>query len=175
MTTTEFAIRPAILEDLPAILTIFNDAILHSTAVYSYSPYTPKMMKEWFKEKESQNLPVFVATQKNSVTGFVTYGKFRARPAYKYTMEHSIYVHPDYRRQGIAKTLMEHIILVATKNNVHALIGGIDAENTVSIEFHKKFGFKQAGILKEVGFKFDRWLDLIFMQKILSTPQNASS
>lgn len=165
-------IRPATQADLPAILEIFNHAILHSTAVYSYEPYTPIQLEAWFEEKQVNNFPVLVSTLQNEVTGFVTYGTFRLRPAYKYSMEHSIYVHPNYRQQGIAKLLMKQIIEVAIQANLHTLIGGIDAENVVSIHFHKEFGFKEVGNLKQVGYKFGKWLDLVFMQLILPTPQN---
>ena len=135
-------IRRATEQDLGVILEIFNHAIRHTTAVYSYDPYSPKMMMDWFLEKQQNNFPVFVSTdKKKTVTGFVTYGTFRTRPAYKYTVEH-----------------------------LHSLIGGIDAENTLSIDFHEKFGFIAVGNLKEVGYKFGKWLDLVFMQLILETP-----
>jgi len=163
-------IRPATPTDLGVILEIFNHAIKHTTAVYSYDPYTPEMMLDWYNEKLKLNFPVFVSTENEIVTGFVTYGTFRTRPAYKYTVEHSIYVHPNHRQKGIAKSLMVHIITVAKKANFHSLIGGIDAENAVSIDFHEKFGFKEVGNLKEVGYKFGKWLDLVFMQLILETP-----
>lgn len=168
--TTE--IRPATKHDLPSILEIFNHAILHSTAVYSYEPYTPDQMEAWFDEKQAHHFPVFVSTLENQVTGFVTYGTFRLRPAYKYSMEHSIYVHPNYRQQGIAKMLMKQIIETAIEADLHTLIGGIDAENTISIHFHNDFGFKEVGNLKQVGYKFGKWLDLVFMQLILPTPQS---
>ncbi len=168
----QHAIRPATTEDLGVILEIFNHAIQYTTAVYSYDPYTPKMMLDWYNEKVKFNFPVFVSTDNGLVTGFVTYGTFRTRPAYKYTVEHSIYVHPDHRERGIAKALILFIIDVAKKADVHALIGGIDAENEISIGFHEKFGFKKVGHLSEVGYKFGKWLDLVFMQLVLETPKD---
>lgn len=166
----QITIRPATLHDVPTILEIYNHAIKHTTAVYCYEPYTLSEMENWYKEKQTHHFPVFVATRNTNVTGFVTFGKFRMRPAYKYTMEHSIYVHPDYRQQGIANQLMKTIIDAAKKADVHTLIGGIDAENQLSIHFHEKFGFKKVAHIKEAGFKFNRWLDLVFMQLILDTP-----
>ncbi|MFT5818907.1 MAG: L-amino acid N-acyltransferase YncA [Crocinitomix sp.] len=160
-------IRPATLADLNTILVIFNHAIDHTTAVYSYDPYTPAMMVEWFEEKKENNLPVYVSTAGDEITGFVTYGKFRMRPAYQYTVEHSIYVHHNHRRKGIAKALMPFIIEIAKQNKIHTLIGGIDAENEGSILFHEQFGFNKVAHIKEAGYKFDRWLDLVFMQLIL--------
>lgn len=163
----EIEIRLATIKDLDIILDIYNHAIKHTTAVYSYDPYTPEMMQDWFEDKKANNFPVYVSTENNEVTGFVTYGKFRMRPAYQHTAEHSIYVHHKHRRKGIAKALMPFIIEVARQNNVHTLIGGIDAENEVSILFHEQFGFNKVAHIKEAGFKFDRWLDLVFMQLIL--------
>lgn len=164
-------IRKATEQDLGVILEIFNHAIKHTTAVYSYDPYSPQMMLDWFQKKQQNNFPVFVSTDEyKTVTGFVTYGTFRTRPAYKYTVEHSIYVHPNHRQKGIANQLMNYIIQVAEEAQLHSLIGGIDAENTLSIDFHEKFGFTAVGNLKEVGYKFGKWLDLVFMQLILKTP-----
>ncbi len=168
----ETTIRQATKNDLPIILEIFNHAIKYTTAVYSYEPYTPIMMDEWFEEKRQNNYPVFVSVNGDQVTGFVTYGSFRMRPAYKYAVEHSIYVHPTNRRQGIAKILMKHIIKVAIQDQKHTLIGGIDAENEISIQFHKEFGFEEVAFLKQVGYKFNKWLDLKFLQLILETPNN---
>ena len=125
------------------------------------------MMPEWYNEKLENNFPVFVSTEGDVVTGFVTYGKFRMRPAYQFSMEHSIYVHHEHRQKGIAKVLMPFIIDEARKANIHTLIGGIDAENEVSIFFHEKFGFEKVAHIKEAGYKFERWLDLVFMQLIL--------
>ncbi len=167
-------IRPATKEDLPSILEILNHAIVNTTAVYNYHPYTVEMIEEWYAEKIANNAPVFVSTHQHIVTGYVTYGPYRTRPAYKYTKEHSIYVHPNYRRQGIAKQLMHTIIQAAKQADIHSLIGGIDEENQISIAFHKEFGFVEVGNLKQVGFKFGRWLNLVFVQLILETPLHPS-
>lgn len=166
------AIRPAEEKDIPEILEIYNYAILHTTSVYSYAPHTPEMRKKWFAEKKASNHPVFVAEKNNKVTGFISYGPFRAWPAYKYTMEHSVHVHKDYRRQGIASQLLQKIIEVARQNGIHTLIGVIDSSNTASIKLHEQFHFKEAGHFKEVGYKFNKWLDLKFLQLVLETPAN---
>jgi phosphinothricin acetyltransferase len=160
-------IRQATTADLSAILSIYNHAIKHTTAVYSYDPLTPELIQTWYAEKMAHNFPVYVSTEGETITGFVTYGKFRMRPAYQFTMEHSIYVQHNHRRKGIAKALMPCIIDLARKAGVHTLIGGIDAENEVSINFHKQFGFEKVAHIKEAGYKFDRWLDLVFMQLLL--------
>jgi phosphinothricin acetyltransferase len=168
----KISLRKASKTDLPTIMEILNHAILNTTAVYSYELYTAEQMEAWFDEKINHNFPIIVSTKGNQVTGFVTYGKFRMRPAYKYTVEHSIYVHHDFRQQGVANNLMKRIIEEAIAADVHTLLGGIDAENEISIQFHEKFGFKKVAHIKEAGFKFNRWLDLVFMQLILETPNN---
>lgn len=173
--STKIELRLATNGDLEAIREIYNHAILHTTAVYSYEPYTHEEIIAWYNSKQEGNFPVIVATQNDKVTGFVTFGPFRVRPAYKYTVEHSIYVHPDYRRQGIARQLMTRIIDEAIKADKHVLIGGIDAENETSVRFHREFGFEDAGTIKEAGYKFNRWLDLKFMQLTLKTPKHPTS
>jgi phosphinothricin acetyltransferase len=104
--------------------------------------------------------------------GFATYGVFRVRPAYKYTVEHSVYVRPDKRGMGIGKVLLREIIKKAEKQNYHVMIGVIDASNTVSLKLHENEGFELTGIMKEVGYKFGKWLDAAFYQLILKTPEN---
>ena len=163
----ETIIRAATEKDLSAILEIYNDAIINTTAVYDYKPHTPEMRKKWFDDKVKSGIPVLVAEQANAVAGFASYGPFRAWAAYKYSAEHSVYVHPDFRRQGIAKTLLIALIEKAKQKNVHTLIAGIDADNEISIRLHESLGFSEAGRLNEVGYKFGRWLNLVFMQMIL--------
>jgi phosphinothricin acetyltransferase len=162
-------LRPARPADIPGVLAIYNDAVLHTTAVYTYDPLTLEMMQQWYKDKMDKDLPVFIAEVDGSVAGFASYGPFRPWPAYKYTVEHSIYVSKDFRRRGIAKKLLQSLIDTAKKRNVHTIVAGIDSQNEVSISLHKTFGFNEAGQLSEVGYKFDRWLDLKFMQLILSS------
>ncbi len=164
------AIRLSEEKDIPEILEIYNYAIIHTTSVYSYLPHTLEMRKKWFKERKAAKQPVFVAETNNMIAGFISYGPFRAWPAYKYTMEHSVHVHKDYRRQGIASMLLEKIIESAKQNNVHSLIGAIDAANIASIKLHEQFNFKEVGHFKEAGYKFNKWLDLKFFQLLFETP-----
>jgi L-amino acid N-acyltransferase len=156
-----------------AILEIFNEAILHSTALYDYKPRSLDSMVTWFNEKEVANYPVIGAVNANGeLLGFASYGVFRARPAYKYTIEHSLYVHQDYRRQGVAARLMERLISAARSQNYHVIVGGIDMANIASIALHEKFGFTHSGTVRQAGFKFGHWLDLGFYQLVLDTPAN---
>ena len=130
------------------------------------------MRKKWFADKQFAKHPVFVATINEKVSGFSSYGSFRAWAAYKYTMEHSVYVHPDFRQRGIASKLLATIIDSAKQNDVHALIAGIDVDNAISIKLHEQYNFIEVGRFKQVGYKFGKWLDLTFMQLLLETPKN---
>jgi L-amino acid N-acyltransferase len=154
-----------------AILAIFNDAILNSTALYDYKPRTLEMMAEWFDAKAKRKDPVIgIENDAGELTGFGTYGIFRERPAYKYSVEHSVYVDTRFRRQGIGKRLLQEIISAAQRQNYHVLVGGIDATNSPSIRLHEGFGFVHCGTIRQAGFKFGRWLDLALYQLILATP-----
>ncbi|HTB32706.1 MAG TPA: GNAT family N-acetyltransferase [Bacteroidia bacterium] len=164
------AIRIAEDKDLPEILEIYNYAILHTTSVYSYKPHTLDMRKKWLEEKRAANHPVFVAETGGKIVGFIAYGPFRAWPGYKYTVEHSVHIHKDFRRQGIARILLAKLIEAAKENNVHAILGAIDADNHASVKLHEQFGFREVGHLKEVGYKFNKWLDLVFYELVLETP-----
>jgi L-amino acid N-acyltransferase YncA len=153
------------------ILAIFNDAILTSTALYDYKPRTKESMAGWFENKKKGDFPVPGAVdEEGKLLGFASYGTFRAWPAYKYSVEHSIYVAAQHRGKGLGKLLLQEVINAAREQKYHALIGGIDSQNTVSIRLHKQFGFQHAGTLRQVGFKFGRWLDLDFYELILDTP-----
>ena len=154
-----------------AILEIFNDAILHSTALYDYTPRPRQSMVGWFAAKSSGGFPVIgIENADGRLLGFGSYGTFRAWPAYKYTVEHSVYVHKEHRGRGLGSILLSELIAAARKNDRHAMIGGIDTTNTGSIKLHEKLGFKHVGTLPQVGFKFDRWLDLSFYHLQLETP-----
>lgn len=154
------------------ILEIFNEAIAHSTALYDYKPRPPESMVAWFATKRSHGFPVIgFENDDGRLMGFASYGTFRAWPAYKYSVEHSIYVHKDYRGAGLGRMLLEKLIDIARENGVHTLIGGIDAANQASIALHLQQGFEHAGTLRQAGFKFGRWLDLAFYQRILDTPK----
>ena len=118
-------IRIATEQDLPGILEIFNYNLIHTTAIYDYEPYSMEKITNWFAEKKEKNFPLFVAELNKMVVGYVTYGTFRTRPAYNYTVEHSIYVHKDYQKRGIARLLMERIISAARSDGKHCLIGGM--------------------------------------------------
>jgi len=162
------SIRHAEKKDISRILEIINYEILNSTVVYDYSERTNEQQLNWYKKKLKDSKPVIVAEKDNIIVGFGTYGIFRPWEAYKYSLEHSIYTHKDYRGLGVGKLLMTKLISLAKVDNYRTMIAGIDASNKKSVEFHKKFGFEEIGTLKEAGFKFDKWLDLTFMQLFLN-------
>ena len=165
-------LRPCTEQQLPEILDIFNDAILNSTALYDYKTRTMETMYAWYADKIKGNFPMVGACDASgTLLGFATYGSFRVRPAYKYTVEHSVYVRPDKRGQGIGKILLREIIKKAEEQNFHVLVGVIDASNEVSMKLHEKEGFVLTGIMKEVGYKFGNWLDAAFYQLTLKTPE----
>lgn len=165
-------IRPAEENDLAGILEIYNHAIIHTTAVYNYNAHTLDMRRQWWEEKKLAGQPILVAVLNNQVLGFASYGPFRAWAAYKYSFESSVYIHPNFQGKGLGKKLVQQLIEVAKKDKVHTLVAGIDAENQASIILHQKLGFEAVGHFKQVGYKFGRWLDLVFYQLLLDGPEN---
>lgn len=155
-----------------AILEILNEAILNSTALYDYKPRSLESMVEWFNVKEAGGFPVIGVLEEGQLLGFASYGAFRAWPAYKYSVEHSVYVHKDHRGKGVGLLLMQELIAAARQQEYHVMVGGIDLTNHGSIALHEKLGFTHAGTIRQAGFKFGRWLDLGFYQLILETPEN---
>lgn len=163
-------LRDAIETDLPAILEIYNEAIKYSTAVYTYEPQTLEDRTKWFEEKSALGYPVVVAEEEQRIIGFATFGPFRAWPAFKYTVEHSLYVHESYRGKGIGKQLLAEMIRRADDHGVATLVAGIDSANLGSIALHRQLGFYHAGTIRRAGYKFGRWLDLMFYQLDLEGP-----
>ena len=153
------------------ILEIFNEAILNSTALYEYQPRTMETMKAWFAAKAAGGFQVLgLVNDEGTLLGFASYGAFRPQPAYKYTVEHSVYVHPDHRGSGFGKVLLAALIQAAKEDQRHALVGVIDADNEPSRNLHESLGFQLVGTMPQVGFKFGRWLDAVFYQLVLTTP-----
>lgn len=160
-------IRKATTNDLNVIRDVTNYAILHTTANYDYEPKTEAEIAQWFTDKQNGNWPVLVAEENGEVLGFATYGTFRMKIGYKPTVEHSVYVIEGQQSKGVGRILLSHLIDLCRSEGYHCMVGCIDADNAGSIAFHKKFGFTEAGVLKEVAYKFNRWLDLQFMQLLL--------
>jgi phosphinothricin acetyltransferase len=153
------------------ILAILNEAIANSTALYDYKPRTRANMAGWFDAKQAGRFPVIGALDDDDrLAGFASYGTFRAWPAYKYSVEHSVYVHVDHRGKGLGRLLMQRLIAAAIEQQYHVMIGAIDVSNVGSIRLHLQLGFEHAGTIRQAGFKFGRWLDVAFYQRVLETP-----
>jgi phosphinothricin acetyltransferase len=163
-------IRPATQDDLVEILRIYNYAVEHTTAVFEYRLHTIEMRREWFRAKQAASLPVLVADEAGAVRGFATYGPFRAWPAYKYSVENSVYVDPAVHRRGIGSSLVGAVLDEARARGLHVVMAGITSDNGVSLRLHERLGFKEVAHIPEVGFKFGRWLDLKLLQIVFDTP-----
>jgi len=167
------SIREAVEGDLPAVLAIYNDVIATSTAVYALEPGTLEERRAWFSSRRATGFPVLVAAgPNNDVLGFASFGEWRgAWPGYRYTVEHTVHVRHDVRNQGVGRSLVESLFPRAVALRKHVMIGGIDAANDASIRFHERLGFERVAYFREVGHKFGRWLDLVFMQRFLDEPR----
>ena len=156
-----------------AILEILNEAIVNSTALYDYVPRGPETMNSWFDIKIKNNFPVIgLLNEEGQLVAFGSYGTFRAWPAYKYSVEHSLYVHKDHRGKGYGKVILQQLIQDAKEKGYHNLIAGIDSENITSKKLHEASGFVFSGQIKHAGYKFSKWLDLDFYQLLLPTPSH---
>ena len=160
-------IRPALLSDLPSVLKIINYEILNTTSIYDYEPRNLEQQTAIFHHKKESHFPFLIAILNGEVVGFGTYGQFRIKEGNQFTVEHSVYVAVNYTGRGIGKMLLEELIALAKKQKLHTMIGVIDSENQDSIAFHEKHGFKIVGTIKESGYKFNRWLDTVFVQLFL--------
>src|SRR5262249_38582295 len=161
-------VREATRDDLAGILAIYNEAVLTTTATYDYEPRTMEQRLAWFEDHQKQDYPVFVAQNEDGrIVGWSALNPFHARPGYRFTTENSVYVAADQRGQGIGKLLMPPLIQGARERNWHAIIAGIDAENEASLRLHTAFGFVKVAHLKQVGFKFGRWLDVVYLELLL--------
>ena len=171
---TGFEIRAAHRGDVAAIRAIFNDVIATSTAVYFVEPTSLEERTAWFEARVGSGFPVLVATDETAVLGFASFGEFRGTwPGYRYSVEHSVHVRADHRGRGIGPSLVAALFPHARALDKHVMIGGIDAANAASLRMHARLGFEQVAHFREVGHKFGRWLDLVFMQRFLDPPGTA--
>ncbi|MFC3834865.1 MULTISPECIES: GNAT family N-acetyltransferase [Deinococcus] len=168
-------VRLATRADVPAILDIYNHAVIHTTASYDLEPVSLDSRLAWFDHKVDGGWPVLVTVGGGGVTGWATFGPFREKPGYRYTVEHSVYVRDDCRGQGLGRALVDALIAEARARGLHSMIGGLDADNTGSLAFHTRLGFEPVAHFRQVGHKFGRWLDLIFVQLLLEPGSTAGS
>lgn len=167
-------IRDAAIEDQAGILEIYNEAVRNTTAVWNETARTQDEQSQWFAAKQAQGHPVLVAVIDERIGGFCSYGPFRPWYGYRFCVEGSIYVHTQYRRRGVARALLAALIERAESQGLHAMVAGIEATNVPSIRLHEQAGYRIAGHLHEVGFKFGRWLDLILMERLLGSRSGLS-
>ena len=163
----EIKIRPYQTQDTETIVSILNYYIANSTALYDYELRTLEKQRSIFEEKLAKGYPIIVATIDDRAVGFGYYSEFRFREAYKFTVEHSVYVMPNEKGKRIGKAILQYLIDLAKKQKLHTMIAVIDYENQSSGAFHEQFGFTTVGIIKESGYKFERWLHSVIMQLML--------
>lgn len=161
-------IRDANVNDVEGIAAIYNDAVLNTTAIWNEVAVDAANRVAWLTERQGKGYPVLVAVAEDgAVLGYASFGDWRAFDGYRHTVEHSVYVSKDHQGAGIGKALMVALIERARAAGKHVMVAGIEAGNAASIELHRRLGFEQTGLLKEVGTKFGRWLDLAFLQLTL--------
>jgi L-amino acid N-acyltransferase len=160
-------IRDACPADAAGILAIHNHAVLETTAVWSDAASDLASRLAWLADRTGRGYPVLVAETAGEVVGYASFGDFRPWAGYRHTVENSIYLDPAVHRQGIGRALMETLIERGFSLNKHVMVAGIEATNIASIRLHLSVGFREVGRMPQVGCKFGRWLDLVFMQRTL--------
>lgn len=170
MDSNSIDIAPATAHDLPGLCGIMNHAITQTMAVWYEQPKSMNDVEQWWLAKQAGDWPVLVARQNQQVLGYATYGPFRPFDGYRFTVEHSVYVDPSAHRRGIGQAMLAKLIDRARQQGRHVMVGGIDAVNQASLALHQKLGFIEVARMPEVGFKFQTWRTLIFVQKFLADP-----
>jgi phosphinothricin acetyltransferase len=164
-------IRDAAAADLPAILAIYNEIIRTSTAIYTEHALSLEERRVWFENRQRSGFPVLAGFGGQELLGFASFADWRPWPdGYRYTVEHSVYVRADVRGTGLGTALMTTLFGRAAAMGKHVMVGAIDAANGASLRFHAKLGFEEVAHFHEVARKFDRWLDLVFVQRRLGKP-----
>jgi phosphinothricin acetyltransferase len=157
-------IRHACKEDCATIGEIYNHAVLHTAAIWNDKTVDTDNRIAWFEARTLVGYPVLVSELDGVVTGYASFGDWRAFEGFRHTVEHSVYVHPDHQGKGIGRELMKRLIVEARNLGKHVMVAGIEAQNQGSIHLHESLGFVTTGQMPQVGTKFGRWLDLTFMQ-----------
>lgn len=167
MNNSSIVIRQAVFSDIPAILSIYNAAVRETTAIWNDHEVDLENRAVWYGDRTAAGYPILVAVVGPLVLGYGAYGPFRPFEGFRRTVENSIYVSSDAQGQGVGKNLLQALVLEAEKSDVHVMVAGIEAGNEASIKLHERFGFVETGRMPEVGFKFGRYLELVFLQKLI--------
>jgi phosphinothricin acetyltransferase len=160
-------VRRARRQDCPAILDIYNDAVLHTTASYDFEPRSLEHRQAWFDDHERSDYAVFVAEAEDGVVGWSSLSRYHDRFGYRFTCENSVYVAASHRGRGIGALLLAPLIDTARQRGLHTILAAIDGANEASLRLHRRFGFVEVGRFREIGHKFDRWLDVVYLQRLL--------
>lgn len=172
MDDSGFEIRPATLDDCPGILAVYNEAVLTTTATYDYEARTLEHRRDWFVARQRNGFPVLVAVDvAGRVAGWSALNPYHDRIGYRFTVENSVYVAAESRGRGLGSRLLAPLIPAGESRGFHVIIAAIDADNAVSLHLHERHGFMTVGRFRRVGFKFGRWLDVVYMERLLAEPQ----
>jgi len=163
---SEIIVRLAAGNDLAAINDIYNHYVLRSTCTYQEAIESMESRREWFARHDAEH-PVTVAELHGQIIGWGSLSAFHPRSAYRNTVENSVYLHHEFHRRGFGSLILRDLIERARALGHHTIIAAIDADQTASVLLHQKFGFEKVGRLQQLGFKFGRWLDVIYMQLML--------
>ena len=167
-------LRPAVRSDCPGIVAIYNEAVVNSTASYDYEPQRLAQREAWFTDHQRGGYPMFVAVDEaGRIVGWSALSRYHGRVGFRFTVENAVYVAADQRGRGIGRLLLERLLESAKERGYHAVIAAIDGENQASLELHRKFGFEVVGRFRRVGYKFNRWLDVIYMELLLPEPNTS--
>lgn len=173
MSSLSSIIRPATPDDLPQLLAIHNHSITTTTAVYDLEPVHLADRQAWYEDRQRNGFPILIASppeDPTQVLGYATYGPFCSKAGYAHTVEHSVYVCPGETGRGVGSKLLTALLEHADKVGVHTIVARIDAGNEGSLKLHDRFGFKRVGLLHQAGRKFDRWLDVVMVQRLAPSP-----
>jgi L-amino acid N-acyltransferase len=163
----DIVIRQATAADLTDLNAIYNYYVAHSTCVWTTTPCSEAERKAWHEE-HGESMPVFVAEYRDRVVGWASLSSFRTAYTIAGTLEDSVYVHHDFLHQGIGSELLTELIGAARRQGLRSILANISADQTPSIRLHEKFGFQQVAHLRQVGQKFNQWLDAVYLQLLLA-------
>lgn len=169
------SIRFAIKEDCAAIAAIYNHAVINTAAIWNDTTVDTDNRIAWFEARQFGHFPVLVSEENDVVTGYASYGDWRAFDGFRHTVEHSVYIHPEHQGKGLGNILLGALIEEARRRGKHVMVAGIESQNQASLHLHAKHGFVTTGQMPQVGTKFGRWLDLTFMQLQLDNRSDPDS